>query len=62
MNKLINYIKETRVEMKDVLWPPKKKTLNYTILVIGASLAVAIFLGFFDMIFAYLLERFILNI
>lgn len=37
--------------MKKVTWPTKKETYNYTILVIGISLAVAVFLGALDFIF-----------
>ena len=59
-NKLTNYIKETKVEMKSVNWPTRKQAINYTLLVIGASLGVAIFLGAFDMLFAYLLGKFVL--
>jgi preprotein translocase subunit SecE len=51
MNKLTNYIKESISEMKKVTWPTKKETYNYTILVIGISLAVAAFLGALDFIF-----------
>ncbi|HZJ40999.1 MAG TPA: preprotein translocase subunit SecE [Candidatus Saccharimonadales bacterium] len=52
MNKLINYIKESISEMKKVTWPTKKETYNYTILVLGISLAVAAFLGALDFIFS----------
>jgi preprotein translocase subunit SecE len=51
MNKLFNYIKESIVEMKKVTWPTKKETRNYTILVIGISIGVALFLGLLDYIF-----------
>ncbi len=61
MNKLINYIKETKIEMSSVNWPTKKQTINYTLLVIGVSVGTAIFLGFFDMLFAYLLKAYILK-
>lgn len=61
MNRLINYIKETKGEMASVNWPTKKQTINYTMLVIGVSVGVAIFLGFFDMLFAYLLKTYILK-
>lgn len=58
--KLVDYIKSTRVELKSVSWPTKKQTINFTLLVIGVSLAVAAFLGFFDMFFSFLLKKFIL--
>ncbi len=51
MNKLTKYIKESVAEMKKVTWPTKKETYNYTLLVIGISLAVALFLGVLDYIF-----------
>ena len=46
--------------MKSVNWPTRKQAVNYTLLVIGASIGVAIFLGAFDMLFAYLLGKFVL--
>ena len=51
MNKLTKYINDSISEMKKVTWPTKKETYNYTILVIGISLAVAAFLGALDYIF-----------
>mgnify|MGYP001573855772 FL=1 len=55
-NKIINYIKGSIEEMKKVTWPTKKETTNYTFLVIGVSLAVAIFLGALDYIFEFGLQ------
>jgi len=57
--KLINYLKETRIELKHVNWPTRKVTVNFTLLVIGISFAVALFLTFWDTIFKYLLNIFI---
>ena len=51
MNKLSNYLKESVAEMKKVTWPTKKETYNYTLLVIGISLGMAVFLGLLDLIF-----------
>ncbi len=56
MNKLSNYIKESVEEMKKVTWPTKKETYNYTLLVIGISLATAIFLGALDYLFGWGLD------
>ena len=56
MNKLTNYIKGSIEEMKKVTWPTKKETYNYTLLVIGISLAVAAFLGALDYVFNWGLE------
>ncbi|MEK7142398.1 MAG: preprotein translocase subunit SecE [Patescibacteria group bacterium] len=54
-------MRETKVEMSSVNWPTKKQTINYTLLVIGVSVGVAIFLGAFDILFAYLLRTYILK-
>lgn len=56
MAKIINYFKEALVELKKVTWPTKKEAYNYTLLVIGISVAVAIFLGGLDYIFTLGLE------
>jgi len=37
--------------MKKVTWPTKKETYNYTLLVIGISIGVALFLGLLDYIY-----------
>lgn len=47
-NKLTNYLKESYKELKKVIWPSKKETWRYTLLVIGISLVVASFLGAMD--------------
>jgi len=59
-NKLVNYLKGTKAELNSVNWPTKKQTINFTLLVIGISLFVAALLGFFDKIFTFLLQTFIL--
>jgi len=51
MNKIVNYLQASAVELKKVTWPSKKETYNYTVLVIGLSLAFAVFLGTLDYIF-----------
>ncbi|MEK7211411.1 MAG: preprotein translocase subunit SecE [Patescibacteria group bacterium] len=59
LNKAINYIKESKTELKKVVWPSKKEATNHTLLVIGISIGVAILLGIFDYIFNFGLQRFI---
>ncbi len=60
MNKAISFVKESYEELKKVNWPTKQQTINYTAVVIAASLAVAIFLGVLDMIFSSFIEQFII--
>lgn len=45
--------------MAKVKWPTKSDTINYTVVVIGVSLAVAAFLGALDFIFTYLFNIYI---
>lgn len=54
------YIKETKSEMKHVSWPTRRQAIAYTLIVIGISLAVALYLGLFDYIFATILGDYIL--
>lgn len=58
--KIINFLKEVRLEMKKVNWPGKEQTFRYTLIILGASAAVAMFLGGMDFIFNLLLREFIL--
>lgn len=60
-NQLTNYIKGSIEEMKKVTWPTKKQTKNLTILVIGISVGVAIFLGALDFVFSTGFEKLIIK-
>jgi len=54
-----NYIKSIITEMKNVIWPSKKNTINHTILVIIISLITAFVLFEFDNLFSTILGIFI---
>jgi preprotein translocase subunit SecE len=56
---LIEYIKDTKGEMKHVSWPTKKQAFSYTLLVILISVLVAFFLGIADFSFSKLLGNII---
>ncbi len=60
-NKIITFIKEARIELKKVNWPTKNQTINYTLIVVGVSVAVALFLGGLDYLFSSLLREFIIK-
>lgn len=57
---IIIFLKEVKLEMHRVNWPTKKELINHTLAVVAISVVVAVFLGGLDMIFIYLLERFVL--
>ncbi|MCK4520545.1 preprotein translocase subunit SecE [Candidatus Parcubacteria bacterium] len=59
-NQIITFLKEAKLELKKVNWPTRKETVRYTLIVVGISIAVAIFLGGLDVIFSDLLNRFLL--
>ena len=55
---LIQYVKETRGELKHVSWPTRKQATVFTVVVVIISLATAAYLGLFDWIFTSILEIF----
>ncbi len=57
--KASSFLKEVRTEIKKVSWPNRKEAINYTLIVIAISFAVAFYLGGLDAIFKQLLQKFI---
>ena len=60
IEKLTNYFKEVKIETKKVNWPTRNETIKYSLIVIGISIGVALFLGACDAIFTWFLKQFIL--
>ncbi len=56
-NGFTQYLKDTRSELHHVAWPTRVQTIVYTALVIGISVGVALYLGFFDFLFTTTLSR-----
>lgn len=48
MSKLINYLKGSREELAKVSWPTRETITQHSLIVIGVSVAVAVFLGVID--------------
>jgi len=61
MANIPQFLKEVRSELTKVTWPTKGQVVQYTMVVIAISLAVAAFLGVLDFIFEWLLNRFIIR-
>jgi len=61
MNRLANYIKDTRAEMAHVSWPTRKQAVIYTALVVAIAGVTALFTSGFDLLFSELLNLFISN-
>lgn len=51
LTSLKNYVLESYGEMKKVTWPTKNQTINYSLVVIGLSVGMALFFALLDYIF-----------
>lgn len=51
--KIITYVKEATIEMKKVVWPTKKQTIDYTIIVVAMSVGVAVFFSILDKVLSF---------
>ncbi|MEY3471033.1 MAG: SecE/Sec61-gamma subunit of protein translocation complex [Candidatus Parcubacteria bacterium] len=56
----IQYFKESKSEIQKVTWPSREKALQYTGVVISISIISTLILGGLDVLFNYLLTKFIL--
>ncbi len=56
-NKLIQYFKDAKAELKKVTWPTKQEAINHTLNVIGISIALSIFLGIIDYFLTLAVEK-----
>ncbi len=56
MDKLVRYFSDTVTELKQVSWPTSQQALMYTILVMLISVIVAVYIGFFDILFVKIIS------
>ncbi len=59
-NKMKSYITESYREFRRVNWPTRSEVIRLTLVVIGFSIGIAVFLGILDFGFTYLLDRFLI--
>lgn len=52
----IAFLRETRDELKKVVWPSKQEVIRLTFVVIIVSMIVGIFLGGLDFVFVKIIE------
>ena len=50
-NTVVKYLKETRAELRKVVWPTCEETKNLTLIIVSVTVAMAMFLGLLDYIF-----------
>ncbi|OGY97252.1 MAG: preprotein translocase subunit SecE [Candidatus Liptonbacteria bacterium GWC1_60_9] len=58
ISKLGAFLQESRQELRRVNWPTRQETVRLTLIVIGISLGLALFLGLFDYLFTIGITRF----
>lgn len=47
----LGFLRETRNEMRHVVWPSRARTIAYTLIIIGLSLGLGYFLSGVDSVF-----------
>ncbi len=60
-NRVAQYIRETRAELRKVVWPTREEATNLTIIVVGTIVVMSAFFGVIDYLltalFRFLLAR-----
>ena len=54
---LQRFYRDTRSELRKVVWPTREQATNLTLLVCAASIVVGAFLGGLDLLFAEIFKR-----
>ena len=57
--KIKHFFAESAIELRHVNWPSRQEAIRLTVIVIGISIGLAIFLGAFDYLFTYILKTYI---
>ena len=58
---VLQYLRDTRAELRKVTWPTRKEARNLTLIVLGATVAMAIILGLADFAFAEIMRALVLG-
>jgi preprotein translocase subunit SecE len=53
-NRIMQYVRETRAELRKVVWPTREEAINLTAIVVGTITAMSIFFGIVDYLFTQL--------
>jgi len=61
MNRIVLFLKDVRVELARVSWPTRRQTVQYTFVVILMSVLVAAFLGAWDGLFEFILNKLLIK-
>jgi preprotein translocase subunit SecE len=50
-NRIVRYLKDVRAELRRIIWPNQRTTINLTLIVLAVTTAASIALGFIDWVF-----------
>lgn len=53
----INYLRDTKAELRHVTWPTRQQAFGYTMIVLAVSVGTGLFLGLLDFLFKEGLAR-----
>jgi len=56
-----NFFMESRQELQHVNWPTRDEAMRLTGIVIGISIVLALFLGFFDYLFTNVIKSLVIH-
>jgi preprotein translocase subunit SecE len=56
VEKIKTFLKESKAELAKVVWPDRKTTAASTVVVVGLSLIVGLYLGLLDVILSKVFE------
>ena len=60
-NRVVHYFRETRAELRKVVWPTREEAINLTVVVVVTIIAMSAFFGVIDYLltglFRFLLAR-----
>lgn len=60
ITRFLNYLRDSRAELKLVTWPTRKQVVEYTILILIISAVFAVFLGGLDFVLERVVSRYLL--
>ena len=56
---IVTFLGEARTEVHKVNWPTREQTVRYTLIVIGLSVVIAMYLGGIDFVLNQILNKLI---
>ena len=54
-NRIVRFYRETRAELRKVVWPSRQEATRLSLIVVSVTLAMSVFLGIVDWVFSRLI-------